>query len=203
VARHIMKPDPISIKIVENCQAKLIALSVIRLWTLGAENSKFYLEILKINLNSPSSVRPVNIIVSLTRGPFYSIPIVDLSTGPEVPLSVFSDQSQKFPFLCRTVETDCSHAVGTAECLPFTLGELGASHSPTYQEILSLIRVIWFKSSTFATSSSVSSSFRSSVSILVSVWSSVIRSSILLLTTIPESVVVVVVVIPVVISIPL
>jgi len=48
VARHIMKPDPISIKIVENCQAKLIALSVIRLWTLGAENSKFYLEILKI-----------------------------------------------------------------------------------------------------------------------------------------------------------
>jgi len=185
VARHIMKPDPISIKIVENCQAKLIALSVIRLWTLGA-----------------SSVGPVNIIVSLTRGPFYSIPIVDLSTSPEVPLSVFSDQSQKFSFLCRTVQTDCSHAVGTAECLPFTLGELGASHSPTYEEILSLIRVIWFKSSTFATSSSVSSSFRSSVSILVSVWSSVIRSSILLLTTIPESVVVVVV-IPVVISIPL
>jgi len=202
VARHIMKPDPISIKIVENCQAKLIALSVIRLWTLGTENSKFYLEILKINLNSPSSVGPVNIIVSLTRGPFYSIPIVDLSTSPEVPLSVFSDQSKKFSFLCRTVETDCSHAVGTAECLPFTLGELGTSHSPTYQEILSLIRVIWFKSSTFATSSSVSSSFRSSVSILVSVWSSVIRSSILLLTTIPESVVVVVV-IPVVISIPL
>jgi len=182
MTRHIVKPDPIGIKIVENCKAKLIALSVIWLWTLGA-----------------SSVRPVDIIVSLTRGPFYSIAIVDLSTSPEVPLSVFSDQSKKLPFLCSAVKTDGSHTISTTECLPFTLGELGASYPPANEEVLSLITVIWFKSSPFAPSSSVSSSFWSSVSILVSIWSSVIWSSVLLLTSISNSVVVVVpVVVPII-----
>jgi len=38
VARHIVKPDPIGIKIVENCQAEFIAFSVVRLRTLGTEN---------------------------------------------------------------------------------------------------------------------------------------------------------------------
>jgi len=189
MTRHIVKPDTIGIKIVENCQAKLIALSVIWLWTLGA-----------------SSVGPVDIIVSLTRGPFYSIAIVDLSTSPEIPLSVFSNQSKKLPFLCSTVKTDGSHTICTTECLPFTLGELGASYPPAYEEILPLITVIWFKSSPFASSSSISSSFWSSFSILVSIWSSVVWSSVLLLTSIlllssiSDSVVVV---IPVVIPIPL
>jgi len=182
VARHIMKPDTISIKIVENCQAKLVTFSVVRLWTLGA-----------------SSIGPVHIIVSLTRRPFYTIPIVNLTTSPEVPLSVFSNQSKKLSFLSSTVETDSSHAVSTTECLPFTLGELGASHPPAHKEILSLIAVIWFKLSATA-SSSITSSLRSPVSVLVSIWSSV-WSSILLLASVSESVVVIVV--PVVISISL
>jgi hypothetical protein len=38
VARHIVKSDPISIKIVENRQTNLITLSVVRLRTLGTEN---------------------------------------------------------------------------------------------------------------------------------------------------------------------
>jgi len=192
MTRHIVEPDPIGIKIVENCKAKLIALSIIWLWTL-----------------CPSSVRPVNIIVSLTRGPFYSIPIVDLSTSPEVPLSVFCDQSKKLPFFCSTVKTNGSHTISTTECLPFTLGELGASYPPAYEEILPLITVIWFKSSPLTASSSIASSFWSSVSILLSNWPSVIWSSILLLTpillltSISYSVVIIPIVIPIVIPIPL
>jgi len=181
VARHIVKPDPIGIKIVENCQAEFIAFSVVWLRTLGT-----------------ASIGPVNIIVSLARGPL-DVSIVNFSAGPEIPLPVFGNKPKKLPLLGRTVEAYWSHLVGAAICLPFTLSELGASYLPAYEEVFPLVSVVGLLTSS-STSSPTASSFRSSVSVLVSIWSSVwppILVLILVLSSIPESVVVV----PVVVSI--
>jgi len=181
VARHIVKPDPIGIKIVENCQAEFIAFSVVRLRTLGT-----------------SSIGPVNIIVSLARGPL-DVSIVNFSAGPEIPLPVFGNKPEKLLLLGGTVEADWSHVICSTEGLSFTLFEFGASYPPAYKEVFSLILVVRFLTTT-STSSPTASSFRSSVSVLVSIWSSVwppILVLILVLSSIPESVVVV----PVVVSI--
>jgi len=77
---HIMKPNSIIVKIVENCHANFITLSVVRLRT-----RRF----------GTSSVGPVDIVVSLSRGPSDVTP-VNLSTSPEVSLSVFGNKSKKF-----------------------------------------------------------------------------------------------------------
>jgi len=113
MARHIVKPDSIGIKIVENRQTEFITLSVIGLGSL-----------------CPSSVGPIDIIVPLPRRPT-NVPSIYLSTGPEVPLPVLSNKTKELPFLSRAVKTDCLHTIGTAEGFPFTLSELGAANSPT------------------------------------------------------------------------
>lgn len=163
MTRHIMKPNSIFVEIVENCQALLIPLPVIRLRSLGT-----------------SCVGPVDIVVSLARRPS-DVTTVHLPSSPEVSLPVLGNKSKKLVFLICTVQTYWSHTISSAEGLPLTLSKLGATNSPADEEVLSSITVVWFMSSCAL---SFTASFGSSVYILVSIWSS---SSISLLSVISQS----------------
>jgi len=165
MTRHIMKPNSIFVEIVENSQALLIPLPVIRLRSIGT-----------------SCVGPVYIIISLARWPS-DVTTVHLPTGPEVSLPVLGNKSKKLVLLICTVQTYWSHTVSSAEGLPLTLCELGATNSPADEKVLSSIIVVWCMSSC-TLSSTASLGLGSSVYILVSIWSS---SSISLLPVISKS----------------
>jgi len=76
-----MEPDPILVEIVQYSHTKLVPLPVVRLRSIGT-----------------SSVGPVNIVVSLLRGP-PDVSLVHFSASPEVSLPVLGDKSEKLPLL--------------------------------------------------------------------------------------------------------
>jgi len=138
-----MKSDSISVEIIENSETELISLSVVRLRSV-----------------SSSCVGPVDIVVSPTRGP-PDVAIVDLASCPEISLSVLSNQTQEMILLSSGVKTHSNHVVVSTESLSLTLGELGASDSPTDQHISALVLVIGLVSS-------------SSTLVVVLLWSPVV-----------------------------
>ena len=86
---------------------------------------------------SPSSVGPVDVVVSPAWRP--ADPAVpDLSSSPEISLSVLGHQAQEVVLLVPAVQADRPHVVGPAEPLRLALGELGATQSPADKEVLSL-----------------------------------------------------------------
>merc|ERR1719445_2794258 len=91
------EPHSIIVKIVENSQAKLIALPVVWLLSPGT-----------------SCTGPSNIIVSPTRGPA-NIPASDPPTSPEKSLALPAHKSKELPLLGCTVNTDQPHTTCTAE----------------------------------------------------------------------------------------
>jgi len=75
VTGHVVESDSISIKVIQHSQTELVTLSVVRL-----------------RPSSSASVGPVNAVVPSAAGP-PDVAVVDLSSGPEVSLSVLGHQA--------------------------------------------------------------------------------------------------------------
>jgi len=139
VAGDVVEPDSIIVEVVEDSQATLIPLPVVRLGSVVS-----------------SSVRPVNIVVALSTRPPDVAPS-DIAASPEILLSLPSHQSQELSLLGVAVNGDCPHAIGSAEARRPPLGEGSAAETPGDQEILTSEVVVGLVSSSTATTSTTTS----------------------------------------------
>ena len=140
-----MEPDPVSVEIIENCQAEFIPFSVVRLGPLGTKTNSGELGLKggqewRYMQKLPSSVGPVHVVVSPARGPA-DVPVVDFPASPEISLPVLGHQTKEVILLLPAVQTDGPHVVGLAEPLSLALSELGATQPPADKEVLTLHRV--------------------------------------------------------------
>merc|ERR1719290_899957 len=136
VTRHVVEPHTVVVKVVEDGQADLIPLSVIRLRTV-----------------SSSSVGPVDIVIRSSRGPA-NAPSSHLPPCPEVLLPLPGHQTQELPLLGRAVQANGPHTVVTTESFTTTLCERGTSKPPANQVSLALELMVWLVSTSTPSSSS-------------------------------------------------
>jgi len=108
----VMEPNSIVIEVVEDGQTEFIPLPVVR---LGPVRS--------------SSVRPVQIIVSESRGPS-DVATTYFAPSPEKSLSLAPRQIEKLPLLVTVVDGYRFHPIGLAKELSLILGEGRAADSP-------------------------------------------------------------------------
>jgi len=104
-----VEPNAIVVEVVEDCQAILVTLPVVRLRSSGT-----------------SSVGPVDVVEPLTAGP-PDVSTSHVAPGPEVLLPVLRHQAQELPLLCAAVDRDGLHPVLPAESHSLALCEGGAA----------------------------------------------------------------------------
>jgi len=130
VARHVVEPDAVVVEVVEDGQAALVALPVVRLGSAG-----------------PASVGPVDIVVGPPARP------ADASTShvaprPKVLLTLPTHQSEKLSFLGAAVNGDWSHTILPAKAGSSAGCEGGAAETPGNQVVSSFEVMIWSISAT-------------------------------------------------------
>jgi len=100
-----VEPDAVVVEVVEDGQAILVALPVVRLCS-----------------SSTSSVGPSDVVVPPTAGP-PDVAASHVAPGPEVLLPVPAHQAQELPLLRAAVDRDWLHPVRPAEASSLALCE--------------------------------------------------------------------------------
>jgi len=100
-----VEPDAVVVEVVEDSQAVLIALPVVRLCS-----------------PSSSSVGPSDVVVPPAAWP-PDVPASHVAAGPEVLLPVPAHQPEELPLLGAAVDRDRLHPVCSAEASGLTLCE--------------------------------------------------------------------------------
>jgi len=149
VARHVVEPNAIVVEVVEDGQAILVTLPVVRLGS-----------------SSTSSVRPPDVVVPPTAGP-PDVTTPHVAPGPEVLLPLLRHQAQELPLLRAAVNRDRPHPVCPAEACSLALCERGAAKTPGHEVVASVELVVGTISST-ASSSSVPIASVASVAVVAS-----------------------------------
>jgi len=130
-----VEPNAIVVEVVEDGQAILVALPVVRL-----------------SSSSTSSVRPPDVVVPPTAGP-PDATTPHVAPGPEVLLPLLRHQAQELPLLCPAVDRDWLHPVRPAKLCSLSLCERGAAKTPGHEVVASVELVVGTISSTASTSS--------------------------------------------------
>lgn len=126
MARNIVKLDTVTVEIVEYSYTKLIAFPVIGLGMGWA---------------SSSSVGPPHIVVGLTRRPS-DTSAGNSASGPEILLTLPTDQVRELPLLGTAVNTDGLHAVLFAESGGTAVGEGPAAQPPADKVVFARVLVV-------------------------------------------------------------